>query len=127
MADDFADGPLFPDGMGEILHGLLNPQTAPGPPDVHTFKPPEPEYDDEGNPYWPPTPTITVTSTDAERVVGAAVERARAKLTPVQRFAADEIARITGHVLLYGEIPPGLSPDVRGQLERAMEGEGLLP
>jgi hypothetical protein len=59
--------------------------------------------------------------------VSTAVERERAKLNPVQRLVADEISRVAGHVLLYGELPPDLDPGIRRQLEQAMQREGLLP
>lgn len=60
---DEDDGPLFPDGIGAVLHAILNPQPQPqpGPPYVHTLEPPEPEYDEGGNPYWPLEPSFTIT------------------------------------------------------------------
>lgn len=59
--------------------------------------------------------------------VQAAVERERAKLSPVQRIVADEIGRVAGHVLTYGTLPPDLAPEIREQIERGMAREGLSP
>lgn len=40
------DDPLFPGGIGEVLHALLNPQPQPGPPYVHTIEPPRCDLED---------------------------------------------------------------------------------
>ncbi len=56
-----------------------------------------------------------------------AVERERAKLSPVQRIVADEISRVAGHVLTYGTLPTDLAPELRTQLDRGMAREGLSP
>lgn len=55
-------GPFYPEAMGVFLGKLLAPEQQDGPPYVHTFRPPEPEYDEDGNLYWPLTPTHTVTT-----------------------------------------------------------------
>jgi hypothetical protein len=49
--------------LGQVMHSLLNPEPAPGPPYVHTLVPPEPIGEDEdGNPvYQPPGPVCTLT------------------------------------------------------------------
>ena len=48
MTGPIPDGPLFPDGVGEVLHAILNPQPQPqpGPPYVHTFAPPSCDLED---------------------------------------------------------------------------------
>lgn len=46
MAGPVPDGPLFPDGAGEILHAILNPAPRPGPPWVHTIEPPRCDLED---------------------------------------------------------------------------------
>lgn len=72
MADDYAalcdprpdvpDAPLFPAAMGEVLHAILHPKPQPGPPYVHTIRPPEPiGYDEQGRPIWEPEPAFTIT------------------------------------------------------------------
>lgn len=74
MTDDypnpFGDGPLFPEGMGAVLGDLMRP-TPPaeqdGPPWTHTFLPPEPEYDEDGNPLPPKLePHFTITRTGGD-------------------------------------------------------------
>ena len=60
MDGPLPEGPLAPDGIGEVLHAILNPQPQPGPPYVHTIRPPEPEYDENGDPYWPLEPSFTL-------------------------------------------------------------------
>lgn len=50
--------PLFPAGVGEVLHGIFHPEPQSGPPYTHTIPaPPGWEYDDEGEPirplFWP--------------------------------------------------------------------------
>ena len=45
--------------------------------------------------------------------IQAAVERERAKLSPVQRIVAGEISRVAGHFLLHGGLPPDLAPEIR--------------
>jgi len=52
---------LFPDGIGEVLHALLNPESRPGPPYTHTFNLPPTEYDDDGEPLPPRIePSMTI-------------------------------------------------------------------
>ena len=61
MAELNADGPLFPEGAGEVIHSILNPEPSNGPPYTHTFRYPPTEYDDEGNPLPAPIePAMTV-------------------------------------------------------------------
>lgn len=45
--------PLFPEGIGEVLHALRNPEPQPGVPHTHTFNLPPTEYDDDGEPLPP--------------------------------------------------------------------------
>lgn len=40
------DDPLFPDGIGEVLCAVLNPEPEPGPPYVHTIEPPRCDLED---------------------------------------------------------------------------------
>ena len=40
---------LFPEGIGELLHKILNPELNSGPLYTHTFRLPPDEYDDDGN------------------------------------------------------------------------------
>lgn len=49
--------------LGHLMHALLNPEPAPGPPCVHTLVPPEPiGYDEDGDPVYPePGPAFTLT------------------------------------------------------------------
>ena len=49
--------------LGEVMHAVLNPEPAPGPPYVHTLVPPEPiGWDEDGNPVYPePGPAYTLT------------------------------------------------------------------
>ena len=63
-----------PDGFGEMLSSLLGaPDPRQGPPYVHTFRPPEPEYDDEGNEIWhEPGPAFTLVKRPVADVVAAA-------------------------------------------------------
>ena len=53
---------FWPDSAGEFLHNMYGgSEPEPGPPYVHTFRPPEPEYDDEGNQIWhEPDPAFTL-------------------------------------------------------------------
>jgi hypothetical protein len=55
---------MWPDGAGEFMFSLFGDPAAvaDGPPWTHTFRPPEPEYDEEGNEIWrEPDPTHTLT------------------------------------------------------------------
>jgi hypothetical protein len=75
---------LFPDGIGEVLHALLNPEPQPGLPYTHTFNMPPTEYDDDGEPL----PLIVEPT-----------------MTIVRRVQAEALARAydtVGQVLLYG-------------------------
>jgi len=75
---------LFPDGAGEVLHALLNPEPRPGPPHTHTFNLPLTEYDDDGEPLPP---------------------RIEPSMTIVRHVQAEALAQpydTVGPVLLYG-------------------------
>lgn len=52
-----------PEGSGEIMASLLGAPERPGPPYVHTFRPPEPiGQDEDGNDIYPePGPAYTLT------------------------------------------------------------------
>lgn len=54
--------PLFPDAVGEVLHGISHLEPHLGPPYTHTIPaPPGWEYNDEGEPIRPLFyPTMTV-------------------------------------------------------------------
>lgn len=80
------DDPLFPDGIGEVLHAVLGPESEPGPPYVHTLDPPEPEYDEDGNPYWPLEPSFTITDTGERRLNAISFVRADQLIDPNCRF-----------------------------------------
>ena len=75
---------LFPDGIGEVLHALLNPELRFGPPYTHTFNLPPTEYDDDGEPL---------------------PSRIEPSMTIVRHVQAETLARacdIVGRLLLYG-------------------------
>ena len=60
--------------LGEIMHGLLNPEPEPGPPYTHTIVPPEPiGWDEDGTPVYPePGPAVTLTERPLADVVAEA-------------------------------------------------------
>lgn len=71
MSDDYASlfeaspdvpaVPLFPDAVGAVLHAMLNAEPEPGPPYMHTVKPPEPAgYDEDGRPIWDVPVSFTI-------------------------------------------------------------------
>lgn len=66
LADIYAgdyDNQPFPAGIGWLLHQLLNPEPAPGPPYVHRFDAPEPDgYDENGDPIYLLKPTHTISA-----------------------------------------------------------------
>lgn len=80
------EDPLFPDSIGEVLHAILNPQPQPGPPYVHTIEPPEPEYDEDGNPYWPLEPSFTITEAGERRLNAISFVRADQLIDPNCQF-----------------------------------------
>ena len=55
--------------LGEIMHGLLNPEPEPGPPYTHTIVPPEPiGWDEDGTPLYPePGPSATLNGEGTRR------------------------------------------------------------
>jgi len=74
----------FPDGVGEVLHALLNPEPQPGSPYTHTFNLPPTEYNDNGEPLPP---------------------RIEPSMTIVRQARAEALARAydaVGRLLLYG-------------------------
>ena len=55
--------PLFLAGAGELLRAVTDPPEQDGPPYVHTFRPPEPEYDEDGEPLpMPVGPSLSFVS-----------------------------------------------------------------
>lgn len=50
--------PVYPESFGAVLHAILHGPDAPG---THTFRLPETEYDEDGEPLPPRVqPTLTV-------------------------------------------------------------------
>lgn len=93
LADDHAQtgatlsGPFYPEAMGALLGKLFGTEPQPGPPWVHTIEPPEPEYDEDGNPYWPLEPSFTITDTGERRPNALSFVRADQLIDPNCRFA----------------------------------------
>ena len=76
----YPDGPLeappgWPQAAGGFLQNMLGADgLEPGPPYVHTYWPPEPDHDEDGNEIWPePGPAITIE--DSARVLSASAAR----------------------------------------------------
>ncbi len=74
IPDEIPDGPLFPQGEAgaRLLDQILNPQPAEGPPYTHVFEAQdhsrEPQYDEDGDPWWPVEPTFTISPADGAGV-----------------------------------------------------------
>lgn len=79
-------GPSYPEAMGAVLGKLFGAEPTPGAPYVHTIEPPEPEYDEDGNPYWPLEPSFTITDTGERRLNAISFVRADQLIDPNCRF-----------------------------------------
>lgn len=79
-------GPVYPEAMGAVLGKLFAAEPTPGPPWVHTLEPPEPEYDENGNPYWPLEPSFTITETGERRLGAISFVREDQLIDPNCRF-----------------------------------------